>query len=175
MDTSIMIIIVVISLVAFLTFYVIGAYNRLVNSKNIVNDKWNEIDKQLKNKTELVPKMIEIVKSYAIQEEAIFMSLLAERNRITKAFSINDKIEANKKLSQNLELLLNLENNYKKLSQDDKFKTMVEELSKIDSKIDYSCEFYNNVVVEHNNKISKFPIKIVAVLFKFKKYELFER
>jgi len=175
MDTSTTIIILSISIIAFITFYVIGVYNRLVNSKNMVNDKWNEIDKQLKRKTELVPKLIEIVKGYAIQEETIFMALFAERNRITNTFSINDKIEANKNLSKNLDLLVNLENNYKKLSKDDKFKAKVEELNKIDAKINYSCEFYNNVVTEHNIKISKFPIKIVAVLFKFKKYELFER
>lgn len=175
MDTNTTIIILVISLLAFITFYVIGVYNRLVNSKNMVNDKWNEIDKQLKRKCELIPKLIGIVKEYAPQEEAIFMSILAERNRITNAFSINDKIDANDKLSATFPKLLDLSNTYQKLIENDKFESLVSELKEIDEKINYAKEFYNEVASKHNEKISKMPTNLVAMVFSFKKYELFKQ
>lgn len=175
MDSNSILIIIVVAILAFLVFYTIGVFNRLINSKNIVNDKWNEIDTQLKKKIEIVPKLIENVKDCAAQEENVFMAVLASRNKVANANSINDKIYANNKLNDNLKSLLELQNTYPKLAKNEKIVDLVNELKEIDSKIDYAKEFYNEAASKHNNKISKIPTSIIAKIFNFNKYELFKQ
>ena len=88
MDFQSVLIIIIVAVIAFLTFYVIGIYNKLVNSSNLVNDKWQEIDKLLTNKMQLISKLVEVVKNYAKAEEALFNVILSNKNRVNNAISI---------------------------------------------------------------------------------------
>lgn len=175
MDTGSFVAIVVVAFISIVVFYVIGIYNKLVNSKNIVNHKWQAIDKLLEDKIKLIGKLVEVIKKYAMQEEALLMLVLTNRNRVDNAISINDKIEANKRLDETLNELINLDKNYEKLNDDDKYKSLIQDINNIDSNIDYAKEFYNKYVVKHNKMLEKFPINVIAKSFNFKTYELFKQ
>lgn len=174
MDFQSVLIIIIVAVIAFLTFYVIGIYNKLVNSSNLVNDKWQEIDKLLTNKIQLISKLVEVVKNYAKAEEALFNMILSNKNRVNNAISINDKIDANASLNKNLNDLINLDKNYDELAEDSKFKSLIEDINSIDSSINYAKEFYNDFALKHNKMIEKFPASLVAKSFSFKSFELFK-
>lgn len=171
MNTNTNIIILVIGLIALLTFCIIGLYNKIVNSKNIVNDKWNEINKQLENKIKILSKIIEIIKEY--DKQADINPLLEAKNKLSNAISIGDKINANNKTNNDLIEFYKIDN--KELEKNKKYIELKQSLKEIDDKIDYSKEFYNESAKKHNDLIKKIPFNLVALIFKFKSYILFEQ
>ena len=171
MNTGTSVIILVVGIIALLIFCIIGIYNILINSKNRVNDKWEEINKQLDNKIKILSKITEITKDYITPEES--NELLETKNKLVNAISINDKIIANNKLNEILETINN--KNDEKLLTDSKYIEIKESIKEIDDKINYAKEFYNEEAEKHNKLIKKVPIMLIAMLFKFKSYIIFEQ
>lgn len=171
MEAHTLIIIVVIGVIALLTFCIIGLYNKIINSKNIVNDKWEEINNQLSNKEKLISKIIELIKENLNKED---LNILMEtKNKLINSKTINDKIKTNVKINN---ILGSINNEYNKVLKDNsKYKELNKQLKEIEDKIDYAKEFYNEVASKHNKLIKKFPLNIVSLLFNFKVYTLFEQ
>ena len=95
METSTIIIIVIVGLLVLLAFYIIGVYNKLVNSRNKVDNQFSQIDIQLKRRADLIPNLVETVKGYAKHEEKTLTEVIDARNKAVSATSVNDKITAN--------------------------------------------------------------------------------
>ena len=170
MDSKTFIIILVIGIITLVVFCIIGLYNIIINSKNIVNDKWYEINKQIDNKAKLLSKLIEVAKSYCKTED--INTIIEVKNKLINVISINDKIETNNKLDN---ILNQIYNNYEKLNNDKKFIDIKESLDSIDDKINYAKEFYDEAATKHNKLIKKIPFNLIALLFKFKTYITFDK
>ena len=54
MDIGAIIIIIIISIILVITFYIIGIYNKLVNAKNKIEDQFIPIDIELEKKVDLI-------------------------------------------------------------------------------------------------------------------------
>ena len=50
MDTSAIIIVIIVGLLFLLVFYAIGVYNKLVNARNKADNQFSQIDIQLKRR-----------------------------------------------------------------------------------------------------------------------------
>ncbi|MCA1985758.1 MAG: LemA family protein, partial [Desulfovibrio sp.] len=48
--------------------FVIGMYNGLVRSRNMMEEAFSGVDVQLKKRSDLIPNLVETVKGYAIHE-----------------------------------------------------------------------------------------------------------
>jgi LemA protein len=66
-------------LVVAAAFYVVFYYNRLVRTRNMLQEGWSGIDVQLRRRADLVPNLIETVKGYAAHEHGIFEDLADKR------------------------------------------------------------------------------------------------
>ncbi len=51
--------------------FAIFMYNRLIRSRNILNEAWSGIDVQLKRRHDLIPNIIETVKGYVKHERKV--------------------------------------------------------------------------------------------------------
>lgn len=168
------IIIVIIVVLVLLVLYVISTYNKLVNSKNKVENQFSQVDIQLKRRADLIPNLVETVKGYTKHEEGTFTKVVEARNKALSANSINEKIEANNELSSALSKLLMLSESYPDLKANENFLSLQNDLKETEDKITYSRQFYNDSAMDFNNVVEMFPSNIIASMFKFKKFEYFK-
>lgn len=164
MNTQTIFIVIVVGVVALLTFCIIGIYNKIINSKNIVNDKWDEVNRLISDKVKLVSKLVEIIRG--ISDDSDINKLLEVKNKLDNSISINDRIDNNNRVDKIIEIF------DKKYKNNNSYNEIIKSLELLNNKIDYSMEFYNEFAFKYNLLIVKFPYKLVAILFKFRIYPL---
>jgi len=174
MNTSTIVIIVILGVLVLLAFYVIGVYNKLVNARNKVENQFSQIDIQLKRRTDLIPNLVETVKGYAKHEEGTLTAVIEARNKAVNAGTVNEKVEANNELSGAISRLFALSESYPELKANENFMSLQNDLKDTEDKITYARQFYNDSAMNFNNLVEMFPSNIVANMFKFKKFEFFK-
>ena len=174
METSTIVIIVIVGLLLLFVFYAIGVYNKLVNARNKVDNQFSQIDVQLKRRADLIPNLVETVKGYAKHEEGTLTAVIEARNKAVSAGSVNEKIDAENQLTGALNKLFALTEAYPELKANENFMSLQNDLKDTEDKITYARQFYNDTAMSFNNLVEMFPSNIVASIFKFKKYDYFE-
>jgi LemA protein len=169
-----MIIFIILILVILLAIAFIGIYNRLVVKRMRVNNGWAQIDVQLKRRYDLIPNLVETVKGYAKHEKEVFEKVAELRSRAMGAQSPKEAAEANNMLTSTLKTLFAVAENYPQLKANENFMKLQEELTATENKISFARQFYNDVVMDYNATIEKFPQTIIASMFNFKAREFFE-
>jgi len=171
MDIVAIIIIIAISALMVLTFYIIGLYNTLIDSKNRVEDQFVQIDMLLKKRTEIIPNILEIVKKYVKHENRLLDEIENIKNRLEKTNSINSQIKLYGDLNKKLTKLYSLKDTYQELNKDKTFNILVNNLEENEDRINYARTFYNDTVLNYNNIREKFPSNMLAKIFKFKEID----
>ncbi|MEO0080596.1 MAG: LemA family protein [candidate division WOR-3 bacterium] len=169
-----MIVLLVIGIAVFLLVVVfIGIYNSLVVGRNRVKNGWHQIDVQLKRRIDLIPNLVETVKGYAAHEREVFERITEARSRAMAAQGPAEAARANSALSETLKSLFAVVENYPTLKANENFLKLQEELSHTENNIAYARQFYNDVVLDYNNRIQMFPSSIVAAIFGFRPAEFY--
>jgi LemA protein len=153
---------------------IIGLYNKLIKLRNRSDNAWHQIDVQLQKRADLVPNLVETVKGYAAHEKGVFEEVTKARSIYSQAGTLKEKADATNMLTGALKTLFAVVENYPELKANQNFLLLQEELSGIESKIAYSRQFYNDVVLSFNNAQQVFPSNIIANWFGFKPKEYFE-
>ena len=166
--------IIVLGILALLVIYVISIYNKLVNSRNKVENQWSQIDVQLKRRADLIPNLVETVKGYAKHEEGTLTKVIEMRNKAVNASSVNEKVEANNELTGALSRLMVIAEAYPELKANQNFVSLQNDLKDTEDKISYARQFYNDSAMNFNNLVEMFPSNIIANMFGFKKFEFFK-
>lgn len=166
--------IIVLGILALLVVYVISVYNKLVNSRNKVENQWSQIDVQLKRRADLIPNLVETVKGYAKHEEGTLTKVIEMRNKAVNASTVNEKVEANNELTGALSRLMVIAEAYPELKANQNFVSLQNDLKDTEDKISYARQFYNDSAMNFNNLVEMFPSNIIANMFGFKKFEFFK-
>lgn len=164
--------IIVIAVIVLIILWIISTYNSLVVLRNRVKDQWAQIDVQLKRRFDLIPNLVETVKSYANYENKTLEDIIKARNSYDN-FSNEKKIEENKKAVNEINKLIALTESYPELKANENFIKLSDQLTSIENDIANSRKYYNATVREYNNKIGIFPNNIVAKLFNHKEEKMF--
>ncbi|MEG2322276.1 MAG: LemA family protein [Bacilli bacterium] len=166
---------IILAVVVLLVLLFIGTtYNKLVNFKNRVKDQWAQIDVLLKRRTDLIPNLVETVKGYAKHESETLENVIAARNKVVGAKSIDEEIKADGELSKALGRLMAISEAYPDLKANTNFMNLQENLKDTEDKIQYARQFYNDSVLNYKNHLEMFPSNIVAKMFNFKPEAFFE-
>lgn len=165
---------ILLVVVAIVIIWLIATYNSFVTLKNRVENSWAQMDVQLKKRFDLVPNLVETVKGYAIHEKEIFIQIAEARNSISDAKNIDERKEGEQKLNFGLRSLFAVAEAYPTLKADENFRQLQAQLTDLESKIAFSRQFYNDVVMKFNTKIQTFPSNIVAGVFTFQEKKYFE-
>ncbi|MGQ9679030.1 MAG: LemA family protein [bacterium] len=145
----------------------------LVRSRNRVQNGWHQIDVQLKRRIDLIPNLVETVKGYAAHEKEIFEKVAEARQQAIGAKGPAEAARANNQLSDTLKTLFAVVENYPDLKANQNFLKLQEELSHTENNISFARQFYNDVVMEFNNRVQMFPSNIIAGMFGFKPAEFY--
>ena len=164
---------IILGIVLLLGIAFMSAYNRFILYRNRIDNAFSQIDVQLNRRSELIPKLLEVVKGYAKHEKTLFKEITEERAAMMKASSIKEKAAANDKLSSGIKSFFAVAENYPTLKANENFLALQEEISGTENKIAYSRQFYNDTVMELNNMVERFPSNLIGSMFSFKKREFF--
>ncbi len=160
--------------IILLVLYVISTYNSLVGLKNKVKDGWSQIEVVLKRRADLIPNLVETVKGYTKHEEGTLTAVVEARNKAVSAKTPEEAMKADGEITQALSRLFALTESYPELKANQNFLDLQKSLEEAENKITYSRQFYNDNVLNYNNKTEMFPSNIVASIFKFEKFKFFE-
>jgi len=168
--------VVIIAIVVILLIAFVAIYNGLVRLRNQVKNAWAQIDVQLKRRHDLIPNLIEMVKGYTKYERETLEAITKARTLAQQATSAGPgergKVEG--ELSSALNRLMAVVERYPDLKASQNFISLQEELASTENKISFSRQFYNDSVMQYNNKIQMFPSNVIAGMTGFKQGEFFE-
>lgn len=154
--------------------YLIIAYNQLVKTSNIVKEAWSGIDVQLKQRYDLIPNLIKIVKGYMGHEKQLLEDIATIRSNAINTNNIKDQGAKESILGQQLNSLFIIAEDYPELKANENFLDLQQSLSEIEELLQHARRYYNGAVRNNNIAIESFPSNIVAGLFGFKQAEFFE-
>lgn len=166
--------IVILVIIAILILWVVVTYNGLVTLRNRVKDAWSQIDVQLKRRFDLIPNLVETVKGYTKHESETLENVIKARNSYMSATLPEDQMKADGELTKAVSKLFALSENYPDLKANTNFNELQSELNETENKIAMSRQFYNDIVMQYNNKVEMVPSNIIANMFHFKKETFFE-
>ena len=162
------------AIAAILVLFVIVVYNRLITLRNYVKEAFSTMDVYLKKRWDLVPNLIEIVKAYSKHEKGLLEEVAALRSGNYSDMSDNDKIDANKKLGENLSKIIAIVENYPEIKANEHYAKLMDELTDIETDIANSRKYYNGCVRMLNNTAEIFPTSLIAGMFGVKSAKMFE-
>ena len=105
-------VIVLLVVVVVIVFWMIGAYNGLIQLRNNVEEAFSTMDVFLKKRYDLIPNLVETVKGYAKHEKETLENVIKARNMAMGAGSVEDKLQAENMLSGTLKTLFALTESY---------------------------------------------------------------
>ena len=149
--------IIIIVIVVLILIWAVATYNSLVDFRNRVKDAWSQIDVQLKRRFDLIPNLVETVKGYTKHENETLEEVIKARNTYLSASLPEDQLKADGELTNAINKLFALSENYPDLKANQNFQQLQQELQQTEDKIAMSRQFYNDIVMQYNNKIEMVP------------------
>ena len=168
---AIIVIVIIVGIVAVL----FGMYNGLIRRRNQIENAWAQIDVQLKRRLDLIPNLVETVKGYAAHERGTLEAVVQARNAaIAAPDTPQAQAQADNMLTGALRQVFALSEAYPDLKANENFLALQEELTATEGRVAYARQFYNDSVLDYNNKIQQVPSVFIAKAMNFDEREYFE-
>jgi LemA protein len=170
---------VVVGLLLLVGIGLAGSYierrNTMVQQKEAIKGAWAQVDTVIQRRADLVPNLVETVKGFAAQEQAVFSNIAEARAALGGARTPSDRIAANDMLSGALSRLLVVVENYPELRSNQNFIRLQDELAGTENRIAVERRNYNQAVQQYNTYIQLFPNNFVAGLSGFEREDAYFR
>lgn len=165
----VLIVIIVILAILVLT------YNFLIGKRNKVKNSFSSIDVMLKKRFDLIPNLYDLVKKHMEHEKEILEKITELRSKVEKdKLSENERIEQGRELDNIIKQVNLTAENYPELKSSNNFLQLQGTLTDIEEQISAARRTYNANATEYNTHIEMFPLKLFALVFRFKEYKLIE-
>lgn len=163
----------VIGAIILILVYFIITYNSFISLNNRVVNAWAQVNVQLKKRSDLIPKLVQIVKGYSKYENKTLKEVTKLRSDVLKSKSLTKKYEVSNKISEIVDRFLIIAEDYPKLKANKNFLMLQEELTDVEDKIAYTRQFFNDIVYKFNTLLQSFPANIVGKIMKLEKKDSF--
>ncbi len=163
--------------VLILLIWFISTWNRLVRLEENVNKSWADIDVLLKQRYDMIPNLVNIVKGYASHEKEIFEQFALARQTAAGALAQGDVkgVGAAEGTLAGLMPRINMvAEQYPELKADTSFVNIQNQLVSIENQVSDRREFYNASATNWNAAIQMIPTSIVAGMKGAMRRDLFE-
>ena len=160
-----------------LLIWFISTWNRLVRLEENVNKSWSDIDVLLKQRYDMIPNLVNIVKGYAKHEREIFEQFALARQTAAGALASGDVrgVGAAEGTLAGLMPRINMvAEQYPELKADTSFVNIQNQLVSIENQVSDRREFYNASATNWNAAIQMIPTSIVAGMKNAMRRDLFE-
>ena len=174
MKKGLIVLLVIGGIILFLGFLLAGSYNGLVSKQEAVKNSYANLDVMLQRRADLIPNLVNTVKGYMAHETEIIEKITTARQNLLNANSIDDKQKANNELTNSLNALMVVVENYPDLKASQNFISLQDELAGTENRISTARRDYNKTVEEYNKTVKVFPTNILAGMFGFNEEKYFE-
>lgn len=162
--------IILIIILFILVIYIITKYNYFNKKRLQVEQAKKAIDIYLKQRFDLIPNLVEVVKGEKEYEKEVLESLVKLRQETAKDSALSKKAKLNEEYNR----VLMLAENYPELKSNKSFLNLQKQLTKMENQLQAARRIYNVEVTEYNTKVVTVPTNIIAGMFGFKQVEFFE-
>lgn len=165
---------ITLGIVLLLALILVSLYNKLSRQKVVINEASADIETILKQRYDMIPNLVSIVKGYAAHEKGTFEAVTELRTKAMDAGSFEEKAKLEDQLSKGISKIFALAENYPELKANTNFLDLQNSLKDLEDNIQKSRRFYNGTVRDFNSMIVVFPNNILAGMFGFKAEPFFE-
>ncbi|TAK53938.1 MAG: LemA family protein [Gammaproteobacteria bacterium] len=148
-------------------------YNTLQSQDEQIKAAWGEVLNQYQRRADLIPNLVNTVKGFAAQEQAVLVGVTEARAKATQvqvnandAASLQQFQAAQGELSSALSRLLVVVENYPELKSDQNFRDLQAQLEGTENRITVARNRYIEAVQAYNITVRQFPTNLTAMLFK---------
>jgi LemA protein len=152
-------------LIAVPAYVAFGTHNRLVALDQRCETAFGDIDVHLKHRHNLIPPLVETVRGFAKHESDVLKGVTEARAAALQAASPDMRLSAEQNLSQNINALIGMAEQYPDLKASTHFSDLRRELVDAENRITASRRFYNLAVEEYGTTLRQFPGSTIGRLF----------
>jgi len=156
-----------LAVLALIGFGAMAIYNRLVALRRNCDQASSDIDVQLRQRHDLVPNLVEVVKGYASHERGTLEDVMKARAAATSAPAGAAQAQAEAAFTGAIGRLMAVAEAYPDLKASANFSSLQDELSDIENKIAAARRYLNAAVNEYNVSREQFPANLMANTFGF--------
>lgn len=169
----------VLGIVVLLGLWVASSYNGLITSKGLVDNAWAQVEVQYQRRADLVPQLVATVQGAADFESSTLEEVTKARTNWLNvsqdgAASRSDQIASSNAFDSAVSRLLVTVESYPTLTATKGFQDLQVQLEGNENRVAVARKDYNEAATVYNIKIRKVPTLVVAKLFGFGAYDLFE-
>ena len=150
-------------------------YNSIQTQDEQTKSAWSEVLNQYQRRADLIPNLVNTVKGYAQQEQAVLIGVTEARAKATSIKVDANNPESLKKfqqvqgeLSGALSRLLVVSENYPQLKSDQNFRDLQAQLEGTENRITVARNRYIQTVQNYNVTVRQFPVNLTARVFGYK-------
>lgn len=164
-------------------FTLVGSYNGLVSAEEKINSVWAKVESQYQRRADLVPNLVNTVKGQANFEQETLTGVIEARAKASQTkidpSNMDEQQLAQFQQQQNtlgsaLSRLLVTVERYPELKAHSGFLNLQAQLEGTENRITRARNEFNDAAREYNQKVRRFPTKIVAMIFGFKDKPYFQ-
>src|SRR5215510_7512355 len=153
-------------LIAVPAFVAFATHNRLVALDQRCDTAFGDIDVHLKHRHNLIPPLVETVRGFAKHESEILLGVTKARAEALQATSPEMRLSAEQNLTQNINALMGMAEQFPELKASTHFAELRRELIDAENRVTASRRFYNLAVEEYGTTLRQFPGSTIGRLFK---------
>ncbi len=155
-------------ILAVILLWVLLQYNRLVRRRNETDQSFSTIDVMLKQRFDMIPNLLAVVKRYAAYESATLEEITRLRTKAFGSLSNEEKEGFDRQFSGMTQQLWAVAEKYPDLKASDQFMQLQRAITEMEEQLSAARRTYNASVTEYNHAVMMFPGSIIASLFGFK-------
>ena len=152
-------------------------YNTLQSTDEQIKASWAEVLNQYQRRADLIPNLVNTVKGYAAQEQAVLLGVTEARAKVGSIQATPELLnnpqafaqfqQAQGSLTSALSRLLVVSENYPQLKSDANFRDLQAQLEGTENRITVARNRYIKAVQEYNVTVRSFPSNLTAMMFNF--------
>jgi LemA protein len=150
-------------------------YNTLQVQDETVKSAWSEVVNQYQRRADLIPNLVNTVKGFAAQEQAVLIGVTEARAKATQVQVNADDPEslrqfqaAQGEVSSALSRLMVVVEKYPELKSDQNFRDLQAQLEGTENRITVARNRYIQAVQDFNVTVRQFPTNLTAMVFGYK-------
>ena len=150
-------------------------YNTFQSQDEQINASWSEVVNQYQRRADLIPNLVETVRGFAQQEQAVLIGVTEARAKVGSIQATPELIEnpqafsqfqaAQGELSSALQRLMVVVERYPELKSDANFRDLQAQLEGTENRITVARNRYIAAVQEYNVTVRSFPSNLTAMVF----------